>query len=317
MIRFRLRGTLPLLALTIGAACAPGPSASTAPSASPVLRVWDSRASRQVGFDQLVRAAASSDLVFFGEQHDDPVTHATELALLAAIGERRSRVVLSLEMFERDVQGPLDAYLAGRTAEPEFLAASRPWDRYATDYRGMVELARARGWPVVASNIPRRLASTVSRAGLRALDTIPAADKRWIAAEHQCPRDDEYFRRFAASMQGHGNGGPSGPALDEASKRMVERFYEAQCTKDEAMGEAVAAAWRANPGTVVVHYDGAFHSDYRLGTVARAARRATGARTLVVSAVPVPSLDSLPTSEHAAKGDYVVFTLRLPAPAAK
>jgi uncharacterized iron-regulated protein len=309
-----LRLAFPALALTLGAACAPGGPAASAPGPSAVLRVWDTRANRPVSFDELTRAAAASDFVFFGEQHDDPVTHATELALLAAIGERRPQVVLSLEMFERDVQGAVDTYLAGRSPEPEFLAAARPWDRYTTDYRGMVELARARGWPVIASNIPRRLASAVSRGGLAVLDTIPAADKRWIATEHQCPKDDEYYRRFAESMQGHGNGGPSGPALDEASKRMVDRFYEAQCSKDEAMGEAVATAWRAHPGAVVVHYDGAFHSDYRLGTVARALRRSAGARSLVVSAVPVPSLETLPTAEHAAKGDFLVFTLRLPAP---
>lgn len=315
MMRLLPRFATPALALALGAACAPSGAPSTAPSPSAVLRVWDTRASRMVSFDDLSRAAAAADLVFFGEQHDDPVTHATELALLAAIGERRAKVVLSMEMFERDVQEAMDAYLGGRSAEPQFLAASRPWDRYTTDYRGMVELARARGWPVIASNIPRRLASAVSRGGLATLDTIPAADKRWIATEHRCPRDDEYYRRFAESMQGHGNGGPSGPALDEASKRMVDRFYEAQCSKDEAMGEAVAAAWRANPSAVVVHYDGAFHSDYRLGTVARAVRRSTGARTLVVSAIPVPTLDAPPTAEHAAKADYLVFTLRLPAPA--
>lgn len=303
-----------VLALLAGACSSPG-AAPGGIAASPVLRAWDTRAGRAVSFDEVARAAAGADLVFFGEQHDDPVTHAAELALLAAVGERRPSVVLSLEMFERDVQGVLDDYLAGRVAEPAFLAASRPWDRYNTDYRGMVELARARGWPVVASNIPRRLASAVSRAGLAVFDTLNAGDKRWIAAEHRCPVNDEYFRRFAEQMQGHGNGGPSGPATDEASKRMVVRFYEAQCAKDEAMGEAVAAAWRARPGTIVVHYDGAFHSDFGLGTVDRARRRAPGARSVVISAIPVASLDSLPVDAHKGRGDYLLFARRLPVPA--
>jgi uncharacterized iron-regulated protein len=297
------------------AACASSGPPATAPTTSPVIRVWDTQAARLVPFETMVARAASVDMVFFGEQHDDPVTHATELAFLAAVGGRRTPVVLTLEMFERDVQAALDDYLAGRTLEAAFLASSRPWERYTTDYRGMIELARARGWPVVAANIPRRLASAVSRAGLGVLDTIPSADKRWIAAEHACPKDDEYFRRFSESMQGHGNGGPSGVALDDASKRMVERFYEAQCTKDEAMGEAVAKAWLANPRALVVHYDGAFHSDYRLGTVPRAMRRAPGARALVISAIPVASLDSLPMAANQGKADYLIFARRLPAPA--
>ncbi len=301
--------------MLLWSACAPGARVTTGAAASPVTRIWDTRANRAATFEEMVRAAAGVDMVFFGEQHDDPVTHATELALLAALGERRERIVLSLEMFERDVQGTLDSYLAGRLAEPAFLAASRPWDRYTTDYRGMVELARARGWPVIASNIPRRLASAVSRAGLAVLDTLGAADKQWIARAHACPKDDAYFRRFAETMQGHGNGGPSGPATDDASRRMVERFYEAQCAKDEAMGEAVATAWQQRRGAVVVHYDGAFHSDFRLGTVPRALSRAPGASSLVISAIPVASLDSLPVADHREKGEYLVFTLRLPAPA--
>ena len=36
-------------------------------------------------------------------------------------------------------------------------------------------LARARGWPVAASNVPRPLASLVGRGGLAALDTLEAA----------------------------------------------------------------------------------------------------------------------------------------------
>jgi uncharacterized iron-regulated protein len=97
---------------------------------------------------------------------------------------------------------------------------------------------------------------------------------------------------------------------------MTERFYDAQCAKDEAMAEAMVAAWqRAGAGALAVHYDGAFHSDFGLGTAERARRRAPSARTLVISAVPVTSLDSLPLAEHRAKGDFVVFTRRVPAPA--
>lgn len=304
-----------ILAVFLAACSAPATPVS-APGTSPVVRVYDTRASAMVSFDQMVRTAARADLVFFGEQHDDPVTHATELAFLAAIAERRPNVVLSLEMFERDVQTLLDRYLAGQIGEPEFLAASRPWDRYNTDYRGMVELARARGWPVVASNIPRRVASMLGRGGLAILDTLSATEKQWTAREHQCPRGDEYFRRFAEQMQGHGPGGPASPSDTAGLGRMTERFYDAQCAKDEAMAEAMVAYWqRAGRDAIAVHYDGAFHSDYGLGTAARARRRAAAARTVVISAVPVASLDSLPIAEHRGKGDYLVFTRRVPAPA--
>ena len=58
---------------------------------------------------------------------------------------------MTLEMFERDVQPLLDQYLAGNISEKNFLDGARPWDRYTTDYRPMVELARVHGWPVIAA----------------------------------------------------------------------------------------------------------------------------------------------------------------------
>ena len=135
-----------------------------------------------------------ADVVFVGEQHDDPETHFAEFALLEGIGRQRHRVVLSLEMFERDVQPMLDDYLAGRMSEADFLAKSRPWDRYATDYRALVMLARARGWPVIASNVPRPIASAVSRKGLAALDTLPPTSRAWAARGHRHARTTRITR---------------------------------------------------------------------------------------------------------------------------
>ena len=62
----------------------------------------------------LVDRVSRASVVFFGEQHDDPETHRAEAELLEAIARSGRPVVLSLEMFERDVQGVLDDYLAGR-----------------------------------------------------------------------------------------------------------------------------------------------------------------------------------------------------------
>jgi uncharacterized iron-regulated protein len=275
----------------------------------PAVRVYDTKTRRFVSFRQFADVVASRDLVFFGEQHDDPTTHAAEHAVLAALGERRSHVVLTLEMFERDVQATLDQYLAGAVPEEKFLATSRPWERYATDYRPMVELARVRGWPVVAANVPRRLASAVSRRGLAVLDTMNARDRGYMAKQHACPKDT-YYEKFAETMKGHSAGGGPPTAADMAAMaQMTDRFYEAQCVKDEAMGEAIAEAFmRAPKGSVVFQVDGAFHSDFGLGTVERARRRLPKASSVIITAVPVADLAKPDTEAHAAKADYVMFT---------
>jgi len=80
------------------------------------------------------------------------------------------------------------------------------------------------------------------------------------------------------------------------------------------MGESVARAFAAAPPRVlVVHVNGAFHSDYGLGTAERVKRRLPGKRVVVVSFVPVHDLDKVgPKPEHTL-ADYIVFTLAPPA----
>jgi hypothetical protein len=91
-----------------------------------------------------------ADVVLVGEQHDDPNTHRLELAVLEGLARRKRSVIVSMEMFERDVQDPLDHFQMGHLAEDEFLKQSRPWPRYVTDYKPLVDFAIARDWPIVA-----------------------------------------------------------------------------------------------------------------------------------------------------------------------
>ncbi len=300
-----------LLLLELGACISSSGRKPAGQAPVPESRFFDAGARRYVGFATLAEAAAAADIVLFGEEHDDPATHRAELALLAAVGARRTNVVVSLEMFERDVQPVLDAYLAGRIAETEFLAQTRPWARYTTDYRALIELARAHGWPVVAANVPRRLASTVSRVGLGALDSLSAADRAFAARELSCPRD-AYFERFAEEVKSHSPPGGAAAANDPAAAATV-RLYEAQCLKDETMGESIAVALaRAGRGAIVVHFNGAFHTDGGLGTAARARRRAPNAKALVVTAIPVADPGLADSSAFAGRADYVIVTRKPP-----
>jgi uncharacterized iron-regulated protein len=304
-----------LIAAVLGAgACAAPVRGGRAPSPVPESRYLDGAARRDVDFSAVVRAGLAADVVFFGEQHDDPATHRAELAILAALGNGARPIILSLEMFERDVQPVVDDYLAARIGEADFLSRSRPWERYATDYRALVELARARGWRVVAANVPRRLASLVSRNGLAALDTLPPADRAFVARDLACPRDDLYYERFAEQMRGHGAGGGPPTAGDSATmRRMTDRFYEAQCVKDETMAESIATARASMPGALVLHVNGAFHSDLGLGTAVRVKRRDAGARLLVLSAIPVADPATADVSGLFDRGAYLILTRRPPA----
>jgi len=273
-------------------------------------RVYDSHHKRYSDFETLAAEAAKSDVVFLGEQHDDPATHRMELALLEEVARRRKNVVLSLEMFERDVQPILNQYLAGAISEDAFLKASRPWPAYQTDYRPLIEFARAHGWPVVAANVPRPMVgmSGVAGKGLASILDRTDSTRAWAAAEFQCPKDD-YFKRFTVSMGTHpmGNGPP--PSAAELSA-ITERFYEAQCVKDETMAESIARAHRDGAAPLVIQYNGAFHSDFGEGTAERVRQRLHDAKVMVISAIPVPAFDSVDAKAIRKQGDWLLFVRR-------
>lgn len=271
-------------------------------------RVFDTRKNVFVDFETMVMELAKQSVVFVGEQHDDPNTHRLELAVLEGLARRRSRVVVSLEMFERDTQDSVTHYLDGSLDEPTFVKDARPWPRYATDYKPLVELAKRLKWPVVAANVPRSIASEVAKGGWSALHEKADTEQRWFAADRQCPTNDEYFKKFGEAMSTHPAPGQSAAA----AAQMGERFYFAQCLKDETMAESIAQAHAVeqDPAPLVVHVNGAFHSDYGLGTAARVKRRLPNARVAVVTMIPVTSLDDLaPTDDQRPRADFLVFTI--------
>jgi len=217
--------------------------------------------SRRLTFRETIEALAGADVIFVGEYHNDWATHHAEYGILAGLTSLGKRdVASSMEMFERDVQGILDDYLAGRIPEAEFLKKSRPWPNYAVGYREIVEHAKAHGQPVICANAPRRLASQLARKGRGALEALSEKERGLVAREVKTPVGP-YKTKFLRVM-GRGAGGPN---------PMAERFYLSQCLKDDTMAESIAD-FLEKPGrgrTVVIHFNGSFHSDGHLGTAGK------------------------------------------------
>ena len=92
-------------------------------------RVYDTQKKTWIDFEVMLADASRADVIFVGEQHDDPNTHRLETAILDGVQRRKLTPVVSLEMFERDVQGMIDGYVSGRIPEEEALKEARPWPR--------------------------------------------------------------------------------------------------------------------------------------------------------------------------------------------
>jgi len=290
------------------------PAAQVSECGSTPHRIFDSVDGTFSDCETMTADLAKADVVFVGEEHDDPATHRLELAILEGLARGGRSIIVSMEMFERDTQAAVDDYLAGRINESEFLKISRPWPNYASDYRPLVELARMKGWPVIAANVPRTYASQVARGGISVLDQLPQAERDLVAAEVSAPKDD-YFKRFAEAMGAHPVG-TAGNKSDLEARETMDRFYLAQCLKDDTMAESIARAYNTSmePKPLIVHFNGAFHSDYRLGTPARVRTRLEKARVAVVSIVPQEQLDSIEAADYRERGDYIVFALHQTQP---
>lgn len=300
----RLSAASIVMTLISGACAVPAPTPAPVPVPA---RIVTSEGTPASVADVAARASAAQ-VIFFGERHGDSATHRIEAELLAEMARTGHDVVVSLEMFERDAQPALDSYLRGELTEEAFLARARPWPRYARDYRALVEAARAHGWPVVAANVPRPMAAAVGRRGLAALDTLSAAERAFTAGDIQCP-DDAYRQRFLAEMRAHPTGGPAPGASDTLPTAVAERLYLAQCLKDETMAESIVAALTRWPDAVVVHYTGAFHSDFGQGTVSGVRRRLPAVRIVTVTSVS-GSTAAGRSGEEPRRADYLVVTGR-------
>ncbi len=233
----------------------------------------DCASTQKIDLERVVEFLAGQEVIFLGELHDSGTAHSFQLAVVEALVERGFDLVLSMEMFERDVQGVLDDYLKGRIDEETFLKSSRPWSNYEKHYRPIVERMRALGADVIAANVPRSLAAAASKAGP---DGLPPSHDHALSMHDE---RDRYFERFREAMKDHvGNDG---------GEPILVRMFAAQCLKDDTMAESIDLYLRrhAHRRPLVVHLCGSFHSEMGLGTVSRLLKRQPTLRIGIVTTV--------------------------------
>ena len=250
--------------------------------------------------DNILLAAAASDVLFLGELHDDAVGHAFQLEVFQrvvnALGASRP-ITLSLEMFERDVQIVLDEYLRGQITEDHFLRSSRPWANYKTDYRPLVELAKEKKLPVIAANAPRRYVNMVSRSGRDALNTLSPEAKSWLAPLPYAEASEAYSKKFKALM---------GASME--ARMGLDNILSSQSLWDATMAYWISEGLKAQEKGLIVHLNGGFHTEQRLGTVEHLAQYRPDAKAIVVTIRYEEAFDTFNEEKHIDLGDFVVLT---------
>ncbi len=283
----------------------------------------------------VVAAMGRHEVVFIGETHDDPTGHWLEAELLRRAHETYGAsnpdsgaarpVAVSLEFFQRDVQPILHEYLEGLITEKAFATDSRPWPRYESDYRPVVEYAKAHGPPVIAANAPRRYPNRATRLGRESLENLSADARATIAplpyGKPSRAYVDQWVRAMANVMEEE-RMKCGVPIVDSVATREGATHppagahgnaggqLDGQVLWDATMAHSVSDHLVRQPDALVLHMVGSFHVARGTGIPEHLMRYRPGSSSMIVMLRPVDDIEAFEPAPEGQWGDFVVQTER-------
>lgn len=242
---------------------------------------------RSLSHQRMLKELGRADIILFGELHDNAIGHWLQLEVTRALAAD-GPLVLAAEMIERDDQVTLDRYLRGEIDQAAFDTLARLWKNHASDYKPLVDLAKDNKLSFVAANVPRRYARAVNRGGFEALDTVPAAERAWIAPlpiafDPELPR----YRHMLTMMGDHG----------------TPNMVKAQALKDATMAHSIVE--RYQEGGRLVHYNGSYHSDFHEGINWYLERARPDLKRITIAMVQQADVRKL-AAEHLGQADIII-----------
>jgi uncharacterized iron-regulated protein len=233
-----------------------------------------------------MKSLAGADVILFGEQHNSAIAHWLQLVVARELAAK-GPLTMGAEMIEADDRATLDRYLRGEIDQAAFDTLARLWKNHS-DYAPMVDLAKEKGLRFIATNVPRRYASLVYKGGFEALDTLPDAEKNWIAPL-PIAYDPELPGYKAMLDMGHGHASPTMPM--------------AQALKDATMAHFILA--NIKPNERFLHFNGTYHSDNYEGIVWYLKRARPELRIVTIATVTQADAWRL-EAEHKGKADLIL-----------
>ncbi|MGI9888139.1 ChaN family lipoprotein [Vibrio chagasii] len=231
-----------------------------------------------LSLNALPQELLDADVVLIGEWHTHSAIHRFQTDFLKARQSTDSNIALSMEQFTREHQDTLNQYLNGEIGEQVLISKAAAWPNYESDYRALVEFAKANDLDVIAANAPKPFVQCIGRKGLPYLDQLSSEQRDWVATEVNIG-DSPYKEKFMASMH-HG------------TPEQTEKQFTAQVTWDETMAESIVDYLATNPGKQVIHVAGKFHTEGGLGTAASISRRNPDLKVAIITPVEALSSDS-------------------------
>ena len=245
------------------------------------------KSGNKTNYAKLLRAASQSEVILFGEYHDNSVVHWLELELAKDL-TKQTALTLGAEMLEADNQSQVNAYLAEKITQKQLDSLARLWPNYKTDYKPLVDWAKEKSLPFIATNVPRKYASLVYKKGFDALLELPDQEKAWMSPlpifyDANLPG----YANMLAEMGGHGG----------------ENLPKAQAIKDATMAYFIGKNLTKNG--VFLHYNGTYHSDNFEGIGFYLKRTLPELKIITISTVTQADLNAL-APENLSKADFIL-----------
>ena len=246
---------------------------------------------KKTTYDKLLKAAEKNEVVLFGEYHDNSVVHWLQLEFTKDLAQKKS-LILGAEMIEADNQKQLDQYLKGEINQKQFDSTARLWNNYKTDYKPLVDFAKEKNFRFIATNVPRRYASTVFKKDFAGLDDLTAEEKNWMAPL-PIPFDINLpgYKSMLEMMGGHAG----------------EKMPKAQALKDATMAHFILENF--NNGTIFVHYNGTYHSDNFEGISWYLKKSQSSLKILTIATVEQEDISKL-EKDYYTKADFILVVDR-------
>lgn len=257
-------------------------------------KIYDSKANRSSTLEEIIGILSEKDIVFFGEEHNDPVGHQLEIEILRMLHRKNGeKQALSMEMFETDVQLVLNEYLQNLIREKNFIKEARAWNNY-TDYKPMIEYSREQGIQVIAANTPNRYVNIVTRKGLSGLDSLNKTARKWLPPLPIDTASGKYYDNFLKTMGGH-----KVPGME---------IYQAQNLWDSGMAWSITKYLKKHRQNKIFHVAGRFHTDEKLGTVARVIKLRPALKTASISSFSDSTFNNPDWKKFSHLADYIIIT---------
>lgn len=240
---------------------------------------------KKIDLKQVLNEAGEADAVFFGELHNNSLGHWLQLQMLKGLQEENPNLVVGSEIFEREDQLNLDEWFSDQITESNFEAEANLWKNYSTDYRPVLRYAKEKGLKFIATNVPRKYASLVSKVGLSALDSLSPQAKKYFAT---LPIQVDMNMPGYVAMKDMMHGAPGNSDF----------MIQAQALKDATMAESLFESLHA--GKKIYHINGSYHSKDGEGILWYLKREFPDLKVLDIHMVTQDQIDKLDDSNSKA-----------------